>query len=118
MPAAGSRMVRGLAKGLGIKLEHDVPRDDNNLAEMGVDGYIERDPTPSEWIKDGIPSGGQVLDYFQNLFPFLQWLGRYNIQYFIGDLIAGLTVGVVLVPESIAVSRMNPYWTGAGSTST
>jgi hypothetical protein len=29
-----------------------------------------------------------ILAYLKSLFPFLQWLPRYNLQWLIGDLIA------------------------------
>ncbi|MEL6976633.1 MAG: SulP family inorganic anion transporter, partial [Bacteroidota bacterium] len=35
-------------------------------------------------------------------FPILQWLSTYRSSYFKGDLAAGLTVGVMLVPQAMA----------------
>jgi len=35
-------------------------------------------------------------------FPFLSWLTNYNKQQFSGDLLAGLTVGVMLIPQGMA----------------
>lgn len=35
-------------------------------------------------------------------FPFLSWLATYNKQQFSGDLLAGLTVGVMLIPQGMA----------------
>ena len=37
--------------------------------------------------------------YFRKLFPIVQWLPRYNTSYFLGDFIAGITVGVLAIPE-------------------
>lgn len=42
------------------------------------------------------------LDYIRNLFPFLRWIAHYNLTWAVSDLIAGLTVGMV-VGESIPV---------------
>lgn len=44
------------------------------------------------------------------LTPFrrLQWILHYNTRWLIGDLIAGLTVGMVLVPQ--AMVRPPPLW--------
>jgi len=84
-------MGRGLARGLGVKLENDVPHvtQHNGTAGMDLDPYVERDPTPSEWVREVFPGGRQLVNYFYSLFPFLQWIGRYNRQYLAGDVIAG-----------------------------
>ncbi len=29
-----------------------------------------------------------ILDYIKSLFPFIQWLPRYNLTWLVGDLIA------------------------------
>lgn len=89
MSAASSRIAKGLAKGLGIKLEHDVPYEDLDLTKKDLEPYSERDPTPTEWVKDVLPNGSHVVNYLYNSFPFLQWIGRYNRQYLAGDIVAG-----------------------------
>lgn len=50
--------------------------------------------------------GDKILDYLKSLFPFLQWLPRYNLTWLIGDLIAGITVGIVLVPQSLSYGKL------------
>jgi len=35
----------------------------------------------------------QVFNYFLSLFPIIGWIGRYNLGWLTGDVIAGLTVG-------------------------
>lgn len=87
MTTAGSRIGHALANVLGVKLEHDIPREDNY--GIGFDAYIERDPTPSEWLQETLPNRSRILDYFHNLFPFIQWIGRYNTKYLFGDVVAG-----------------------------
>ncbi|KEP54943.1 sulfate permease [Rhizoctonia solani 123E] len=47
-----------------------------------------------------------VFDYFSSLFPFFQWITRYNLGWATGDLIAGLTVGLVLVPQSMSYAKI------------
>jgi len=39
-------------------------------------------------------------------FPFLQWVATYKKSYFSKDLIAGLTVGIVLVPQAMAYAMI------------
>jgi sulfate permease, SulP family len=40
------------------------------------------------------------------LLPFLEWLPGYRASYFKGDLFAGLTVALVLVPQSMAYAQL------------
>lgn len=41
-----------------------------------------------------------------HLFPFLEWMKAYNLSAFRGDLVAGITVAVVLIPQSMAYSML------------
>lgn len=41
-----------------------------------------------------------------NIFPFLDWLSSYKMQWFKGDLSAGLTVGIMLIPQGIAYAMV------------
>jgi SulP family sulfate permease len=38
----------------------------------------------------------------KKIIPILDWLPNYNSSHFKGDLIAGITVGIVLIPQGIA----------------
>lgn len=38
----------------------------------------------------------------KSYFPFLEWLPHYNLKWLQGDLLAGLTVGVMLIPQGMA----------------
>jgi SulP family sulfate permease len=40
------------------------------------------------------------------LLPFLEWLPGYGTRHFKGDLVAGLTVALVLVPQSMAYALL------------
>jgi SulP family sulfate permease len=44
----------------------------------------------------------QILISLKKIFPILDWLPNYKASYFKGDLFAGLTVGVILIPQGIA----------------
>ena len=50
-----------------------------------------------------IPSYRRLLD---GLFPFLKWLKEYRISYLRSDLVAGLTVSVVLIPQAMAYAML------------
>ena len=34
--------------------------------------------------------------------PITHWLPKYNVEYFVSDLIAGITVGLTVIPQGIA----------------
>jgi len=40
------------------------------------------------------------------LFPFLEWLGTYRVSFLQNDALAGLTVAVVLIPQSMAYAML------------
>lgn len=80
-----------LAKYLGIKLEarEDVTRGESVFSNHTADSFIEEEPTTAEWLHDITPTGQDVTNYLKSLFPFLNWIGFYNLQWLIGDLVAG-----------------------------
>ncbi|KAJ3024550.1 UNVERIFIED_CONTAM: hypothetical protein HDU68_008013 [Siphonaria sp. JEL0065] len=43
-------------------------------------------------------------EYLKSLFPIAGWLPRYNVQWLVGDLIAGVTVALVIFPQAISYS--------------
>ena len=45
-------------------------------------------------------------DLFTRLLPFLSWLKGYGFAAFRGDLLAGITVAVVLIPQSMAYAML------------
>ncbi|MGV6844896.1 MAG: SulP family inorganic anion transporter, partial [Lutibacter sp.] len=42
----------------------------------------------------------------KNIFPFVQWLTGYKKSWLKGDVFAGLTVGVMLIPQGIAYAMI------------
>ncbi|MCP4439756.1 MAG: sulfate permease [Aureispira sp.] len=42
----------------------------------------------------------------KQLFPILKWLPNYNAKLFKGDLSAGLTVGIMLIPQGMAYAML------------
>lgn len=87
-----------LAKGLGIKLAYRDPlgsnqghltRGESTFSAGTAEAYLEPEPTSIEWIKGHVPTGQQAMQYFIDILPFLKWIDRYNLQWLIGDLIAG-----------------------------
>ncbi|ODV89457.1 hypothetical protein CANCADRAFT_28961 [Tortispora caseinolytica NRRL Y-17796] len=48
----------------------------------------------------------RIGNYFSLLFPIFQWIYRYNTQWLIGDLIAGISVGCVVVPQAMSYAQL------------
>lgn len=48
----------------------------------------------------------QVKQYAVSLLPIFQWIYRYNVTWLISDLTAGITVGVVVVPQSMSYAQI------------
>ena len=69
--------------------------------------YHESPLSVKNWLKSKIrnPKDG-IKNYFLSFFPFLTWIYRYNFTWFWGDLIAGLTVGAIVIPQSMAYAGL------------
>ena len=46
------------------------------------------------------------VHYVANKFPIIGWLPRYNPRWLINDLIAGLTLGLMLIPQSLSYAKI------------
>ncbi|KAJ5466314.1 sulfate permease [Penicillium desertorum] len=112
-----SSIGQSLAKVLGIKLAYRDPlgatgetvtRGESAFSMGTVDtySYNEPEPTSIDWIREITPSGAQLGRYLLSLFPFLTWIGNYNVAWLWGDLVAGITVGAVVVPQGMAYAEL------------
>jgi solute carrier family 26 (sodium-independent sulfate anion transporter), member 11 len=121
-----------LAKILGIKLEDpepiidEVTRGESVFSVQTTETFVESQPTTMDFIRDMAPDGKDVAQYFRSLFPFLQWIGHYNLLWLAGDLVAGtsfrqalvclealasnrdigITIGAVVVPQGMAYAQL------------
>ena len=93
--SSATKVGHGLAKVLGIKLNYRNPtgdeltRGESTFSASTADSYVEREPTSLEWLQEVTPSGRTLMRWAYNLFPFVHWIGRYNLQWFSGDMVAG-----------------------------
>ncbi|CAA7267650.1 unnamed protein product [Cyclocybe aegerita] len=56
-----------------------------------------------DWVSQVFVNPTQhIKDYLISLFPILTWITRYNPGWLTGDLIAGLTVGMVVIPQGMS----------------
>ena len=91
-----TKLGHALAKVLGIKIQYRNPigdgitRGESVYSVSSADTYIEEEPTSVEWIREVAPTGQTFLRWAYHLFPFTHWIGRYNLQWLAGDLIAGM----------------------------
>ncbi|KAH6634618.1 sulfate transporter family-domain-containing protein [Chaetomium sp. MPI-SDFR-AT-0129] len=85
-------------------IEPDQTVDDSVFAGDG--SYVEEEPTVKEALLWLIPTGPGIVRYLHELFPFLGWIFHYNLTWLLGDFIAGLTVGFVVVPQGMAYAQL------------
>ncbi|KAL4730023.1 hypothetical protein ACLX1H_002053 [Fusarium chlamydosporum] len=105
-----TKLGHGLAKILGIKLEEQNQNQHvethSVLPAQNGNSFYETEPTSAEWVKEQIPSKQDLITYGVSLFPFLNWISHYNLQWFAGDLVAGITIGAVVVPQGMAYAML------------
>src|SRR3569833_313763 len=95
MSSTSTKIGHALAKGLGIKLENpepyqdEVTRGESVLSVQTADTFVEQPPTTAEYLFELVPNGKQLTNYLYSLFPFIHWIGHYNLQWLAGDLVAG-----------------------------
>ncbi|KAF1839318.1 sulfate permease [Decorospora gaudefroyi] len=80
-------------------------------SDTSCDVYVEDDPSVSEWFRELVPTSQGIAEYVRDLFPSAQWVPRYNLHWLLGDAIAGITVGLVVVPQAMAyasLARLSP----------
>ncbi|KAJ3572486.1 hypothetical protein NP233_g3043 [Leucocoprinus birnbaumii] len=68
---------------------------------------LTEDISTKEWLSqfwtNPLP---HFRDYLLSLFPIMKWIPRYNLGWLYGDIIAGLTVGIVLVPQAMSYAQI------------
>lgn len=112
MPDLSSKIGRVLAKVLGIRLEESestrdaVTRGESVMSTQTSDSFFEGPPTSLEWIQEQVPTSQESAAYIKSLFPFLSWMPHYNLQWLAGDLVAGITIGAILVPQGMAYALL------------
>lgn len=68
--------------------------------------FLEEEPTVREWLRSFAPTRHGAAKYLRSLFPSSRWLPRYNRRWLLGDAIAGITIGFVVVPQAMAYSLL------------
>lgn len=110
-----TKIGHALAKGLGIKVERPVAYQDEVTRGESVfssdDTWVEEPPHTLDVFRELVPTGKETVDYIVSLFPFLSWIGRYNAQWLIGDLVAGTLLGTLSLRVTfVFVSYLRAYF--------
>lgn len=86
--------------------EHQPPIDLSH-GNVVVPEYDELEPNALDYVKNIVSNPvGKATNYLTSLFPIAHWILHYNGRWLYGDLIAGITVGVVLVPQSMSYATL------------
>ena len=75
---------------------YDIEDDDVELL-----AYSRPDSQYKEFFDSlkNINVSRSTFTYLKSLFPIAGWLPRYNTTWLIGDLVAGITVALVVIPQ-------------------
>jgi sodium-independent sulfate anion transporter 11 len=49
---------------------------------------------------------GATRQYVVDKFPIIRWLPRYDPRWLVNDIVAGLTVGLMLIPQGLSYARI------------
>lgn len=99
MGTTSTKVGHALAKVFNIKLQPNDPYQDEvtrgessysgATGHHGTDTFNEEPVHVSDYFKTITPSRSATFNYVYSLFPFLHWIGRYNLIWLAGDLVAG-----------------------------
>ncbi|KAL2021117.1 hypothetical protein VTK56DRAFT_7536 [Thermocarpiscus australiensis] len=68
--------------------------------------YVESEPSTAAALLELFPTVAGIISYLRELFPFVGWIFHYNLTWLLGDFIAGVTVGFVVVPQGMAYALL------------
>jgi sodium-independent sulfate anion transporter 11 len=98
--AAATKLVKNT-----VHYEEEVPTVSAKSYLAGIASHpgqkVCLSPNPS-LIVLALIHRAQITNYLTSLFPIFSWITRYNLTWLTGDLIAGITVGIVAVPQSMS----------------
>ncbi|XP_062533375.1 sodium-independent sulfate anion transporter-like isoform X2 [Armigeres subalbatus] len=93
------------------KTYRNLPQHENGLVRDAEDDYSEEFPQFGELFK--FRHGCCSEKMIKKRLPILSWLPHYNRQYLVQDIVAGLTVGLTVIPQGIAyavVAGLEPQY--------
>ena len=82
----------------------------HNLTFLAMSSTVYLDNPPPKYGDQArsfcrhLPS--HIQSYFSGSLPIIHWLPRYNLAWATGDLLAAITLGAVVVPQSMAYGML------------
>lgn len=79
-----------------------------------VPGRVKNSLATDVTIERTVRYGGKAIratpsvanQYLQDKVPIIHWLPKYNPRWLLNDVLAGVTVGVLLIPQSLAYAKI------------
>lgn len=87
-----------------------APAADKNNVLGQENNPSEKKPAKMEWIKSQAKKTCTKEQLHRKL-PICEWLPKYNSEKAVSDLLAGITVGLTVIPQGIAyavVAKLPP----------
>lgn len=69
-----------------------------------TDPNIDRVRSWREPIARRLPSA--TVDYIVEKLPIAQWLPHYDYHWILNDVVAGITIGVMFIPQGLAYAKI------------
>lgn len=100
MTATGSKNCRSMTEGRPLVHQVVVPPKNRFVNEIGrvVRETFFHDVATLDWFK-GVSRRGQGLLAIKFAFPILDWLSTYTQKTFLHDLLAGVTIASLAIPQ-------------------
>lgn len=73
---------------------------------MPAIAYHDRPPSHLDQARAEIKRLPQhARSYLRGMFPIIDWLPKYNLGWFYGDVICAVTIGTIIIPQSMAYGK-------------
>lgn len=106
-----SYLLRDASQSPSLCITQDPRSSLRAKVEQFFDNHKEKNclpnVNPSYELVECLPCLFRPLSYFLvDRLPLLRWLSRYNLRTLLSDAIAGVTVGLMVVPQALAYARI------------
>ena len=106
-----SYLLKRASQNQSLCVSHEPRSSLGGKVELFLDSQKEKNclpsANPSYELVECFPCVFRPLGYFLvDRLPVVRWLCRYNPRTFLSDAIAGVTVGLMVVPQALAYARI------------
>ncbi|GME91519.1 sulfate transmembrane transporter activity protein [[Candida] boidinii] len=89
------------------KFSFGQTQENYNSDSVYLNSYKELDVDVIDYTKEIFDAPlTRLKEYFVSLFPICSWILHYNLTWLYSDVIAGVTVGIVMVPQSMSYAQL------------